>query len=144
MGTHPIFESDFDCLTEPISMLLRCRACLLDHARDFRKPRSFGPPKVKTQESFFRKENAKLQTVAKRIQTSSPRWSTHIKQPEPQVDDITTFHDVDFILMDFEAIEDFICEFPAIHVRNGKVQNVFHSYCSQIGWKKCVLFCVKI
>jgi len=45
------------------------------------------------------------------------------------VEDITTFHDVNFILIDFEAIDNNICEFPAIHVRNGVVQNIFHSYC---------------
>ena len=42
---------------------------------------------------------------------------------------IDHFHDINFILIDFEAIDDNICEFPALHVKNGKIQNIFHSYC---------------
>ena len=42
---------------------------------------------------------------------------------------INTFHDVSFILIDFEAIENQVCEFPAIHYKNGEILSIFHSYC---------------
>ena len=42
---------------------------------------------------------------------------------------INTFHDVSFILIDFEAIENQVCEFPAIHYKNGQILSIFHSYC---------------
>ena len=42
---------------------------------------------------------------------------------------VDQFTDRNFILIDFEAINSEICEFPAIWARNGEIKAVFHAYC---------------
>ena len=69
-----------------------------------------------------------------KISSPSPTQRERVsdKQTKPKsYHEITTFHDVSFILIDFEAIEGHVCEFPAIHVKNGEILSIFHSYCRE-------------
>ena len=42
---------------------------------------------------------------------------------------VDQFTDRNFILIDFEAISNEVCEFPAIWTRNGEIKAIFHAYC---------------
>ena len=72
--------------------------------------------------------------TAKIDRTKWSDWKSEKAEMEPKTvklrnPAINTFHDVSFILIDFEAIENQVCEFPAIHYKNGQILSIFHSYC---------------